>query len=350
MLAAALILGTAIQDSRPSAPAAAKWVAKDEATRESVAQLREILNRSVRGEAQFDARRADAQAWVAKLGKKELGDGGFLKALAECTAAAADAERAPSQDALRRIVDANGGYPVEGFEKPAASALLFLGTRYADAGEWEKCREYLPLLKRHYPDHAAIYWLLGRRGRDHGTDGGRKFLHEVIVPELLADPALDDGDRVAELRRLWEVDYTGPRSFSHVEGPGLDGATVSTASYRGRVLLVDYWATWYKPCLAEAPNVVEAWKRFGPRGFAVVGVCIDDEGQRAKVVETVKRIGMLWPQIVDGKGSFSPLATVNKVTAIPATFLIDKKGRVRWTGLDGEALLARVEELLNEAE
>ena len=77
--------------------------------------------------------------------------------------------------------------------------------------------------------HAAVYWLMGRRGRDHGSEQGKVFLREVVVRELLLDPTLDDTDRVVELRRLWDVQYTGPRPFTHVEGPGLSGGTVSTS-------------------------------------------------------------------------------------------------------------------------
>ena len=66
----------------------------------------------------------------------------------------------------------------------------------------------------------------------------------MIVPTLLADPPIADGARVSLLRRLYEVEYSGPRPFRRFSGPGLDGKVVSTDRYRGEVLLVVYWATW----------------------------------------------------------------------------------------------------------
>ena len=331
-------LPTTAQTSRPNAD-----------PEPAIARLRAVLTRKVKDDAGVAARRAEVRAWLAQDGTTELGDRGFLRALARCDTDDVP-QRAAAQDEVLRAVEAAAGFPVPGFEQPARTALLLRGLRLAEAGAWDACREYLPVLLRHYPDHAAVYWLMGRRGRDHGSEQGKVFLREVIVRELLLDPTLDDTDRVVELRRLWDVEYTGPRPFAHLEGPGLTGGTVTTAVGKGRVLLVDYWATWCVPCMHELPNVVATWQRFKDQGLVVVSVNLDVADSRAKVEATSQRLGLGWPQIFDGKGWQSPLVTTNRVTAIPATFLIDKKGRVRWTGLEGTALAQRVAELLAEPE
>lgn len=323
-------------------------MARTDAAERAIAALRQTLNRQIQDEAAEQQRDRDARAWLDEHRSAELADGGFLRALAAHFAATTDAERAMAQDDVFRIFAAAERAPVDGFEQPTRRALLLRGLRLAETGEWQACGDYLPFLARHYDDHAALYWLVGRRARDHGSTAGKAFLHDVIVPALLLDPTLDDTDRVTELRRLWDVFYTGPRPFRHLEGPTLDGATLSTEAFAGKVLLVDYWATWCRPCLMQMPGVVDTWRRFKDQGLVVVGVALDSESSRAKVVETVQRLGMGWPQLFDGVGTKSDLMTRNRVTAIPATFLLDRHGRVRWTGLEGEELPRRVEELLRE--
>jgi alkyl hydroperoxide reductase subunit AhpC len=96
------------------------------------------------------------------------------------------------------------------------------------------------------------------------------------------------------------------------------------------------------------PGVVAAYRRFHDQGFDVVSISIDDAGQRARVTAKVDELGIPFPVLFDGKGWKSDLALANKVLAVPATFLIDRKGRVRYTGLEGEQLAQRIAELLAE--
>jgi peroxiredoxin len=230
----------------------------------------------------------------------------------------------------------------------AGRAVLFDVVQRANGGAWQECEELLPVLLRAYPEHRSVYWLLGRRGRDAGTPEGTQFLQQRVIPALLADHALDDAERVQVLRQLYRVEYTGPKPFTDVAGTTLDGATVRTADHRGRVLLVDYWATWCQPCLQALPGVVAAHRRFHDAGFDVVTISIDDAKDRARLVAKVAELQLPFPVLFDGKGWKSEIAVANKVMAVPAAFLIDRKGRVRYTGLEGDELPRRIEELLAE--
>lgn len=312
-----------------------------------VDRLREIANRQVLTKAAAQRRAADAGAWLTATAGEDLGDLAILRALAD-TIVDDPGQRQRGTAELIEWFGKHGALPAKGFEDAAGRVVLFDMVKRADAGHWHECQTMLPLLLRSCPDHRSAFWLLGRRGRDAGTPEGTQFLQGTVIPALLADPDLDDADRVQVLRQLYEVDYTGPKPFVDVAGPGLDGAPVRTADHRGRVLLVDYWATWCRPCLMALPGVVAAHRRFGEQGFDVIGISIDDAERRERVIAKVKELGIEFPVIFDGKGPRSEIASINNVLAIPATFLIDRSGRVRYTGLEGPELQRRIAELLAE--
>lgn len=336
-VAAAVLFATILAAQQPTPDANAA----------RIEQLREIANREVTTNAAAAQRTADAAAWQDAAATADLGDAAILRAIADsCSADKAVRARA-GVELLAYFAD-HDRLPVAGFDEPAGRIVLFEFVRIADAADWPQLRERLPLLLRVCADHSSAWWLLGRRARDAHTAEGTAFLQQVVIPQLLADHRLDDTDRVALLRRLYEVDYTGPKPFVDVAGPGLDGSEVRTADHKGHVLLVDYWATWCQPCLMALPGVVEAHRRFGGRGLRVVSISIDEADRRARVEAKVKELGIGFPVIFDGKGGKGELALANKVLAIPATFLIDRKGRVRYTGLEGEELEKRIEELLAE--
>jgi len=104
----------------------------------------------------------------------------------------------------------------------------------------------------------------------------------------------------------------------------LDNARVSLASYRGKVVLLNFWATWCGPCLVEIPRFMEWQKQYGPRGFAVLGVSIDDDA--APVHTFARKLHVNYP-IVMGDARLGE--TWGGILGVPVTFLIDRKGVVR---------------------
>jgi peroxiredoxin len=124
-----------------------------------------------------------------------------------------------------------------------------------------------------------------------------------------------------------------------------EGNPRSLSSLRGKVVLLDFWASWCGPCRKENPNVVKAYGRFHERGFEVFSVSLDkDRESWLKAIATDK---LTWPNHVsDLKYWKSAGAAAYGVTSIPAAFLIDKEGKIAAKKLRGDALEQKLEEML----
>lgn len=124
----------------------------------------------------------------------------------------------------------------------------------------------------------------------------------------------------------------------------LEGRPVSLEAFRGRVVLVDFWATWCGPCKAELPNVLAAWERFHDRGFEVVGVAVD-QGDAPKVRQFVQAQGIPWRNVHYPTGR-NLTADAWGVKGVPHTVLIGPDGRVVRVGLRGRPLVQEIARLL----
>ena len=116
-------------------------------------------------------------------------------------------------------------------------------------------------------------------------------------------------------------------------GKTLEGQDFSTKEYGGKVILVDFWATWCGPCVAEMPRIKAMYEKYHDRGLEIVGISYDGDGE--KLAKFTKESNMPWVQFWDkdkqsGKsGAAHPLAVEWKVNGIPQMFLIDRKGILR---------------------
>jgi len=125
-----------------------------------------------------------------------------------------------------------------------------------------------------------------------------------------------------------------------------DGKTLTPAAYKGKVLLIDFWATWCGPCVAEMPNVKGVYAKFHPRGFEIVGISLDQS--RDRLDQFVKTNQIAWPQYFDGKWWNNDVAVRYGIKSIPTTILVDKAGKIRYKSLRGKQLENAVEQLLAE--
>jgi thiol-disulfide isomerase/thioredoxin len=214
---------------------------------------------------------------------------------------------------------------------------------------------------------------------DADGDGRAKILDDVIAhlkeygvrkPELGAafgiSQALEETDEKLAARAYGEfaklVEASDDKEISALKnafaGPGrrlgivgskmevfgstLDGAKFDWKKYEGKVVLIDFWATWCGPCVAELPNMKEAYDKYHDKGFEIVGINLD---QRAFAVEEfLKKESLPWPQ-VRNEGEESSMAEYYGINAIPFLALVGRDGKVITTDARGRDLHKHLEEL-----
>ena len=111
-------------------------------------------------------------------------------------------------------------------------------------------------------------------------------------------------------------------------------------------VVVDFWASWCGPCRREMPNIVEAYAKYKGKNFEIVGVSLDQDADKWK--DAIKKLNITWPQMSDLKGWQNEGAQLYAVNSIPHTMLVDADGTILARGLHGEALQAKLEEVLNK--
>lgn len=164
-------------------------------------------------------------------------------------------------------------------------------------------------------------------------------LFEQLAPSVKAAPA--GVAYAATLQGLKRVAIGAPAPDFTLFTP--EGKPVSLASYRGKYVLVDFWAYWCSPCRNENPNVVKVYNEYKGRNFEILGVTLDTEANREKWLKAVKDDGLTWPQLADlKKGDKNEAVTGYSVRAIPQNFLVDPSGKIVASNLRGEELKTTV--------
>jgi peroxiredoxin len=125
----------------------------------------------------------------------------------------------------------------------------------------------------------------------------------------------------------------------------MEGQPVRFADFKGKYVFVDFWASWCGPCRAENPNVLKAYNQYKDKNFTVVGVSLDDNGDRWK--KAVKDDNMPWTQLSDLKGWENEVSTYYGIRGIPSSLLIDPQGKIIAKNLRGEALHQKLATLLD---
>lgn len=141
-----------------------------------------------------------------------------------------------------------------------------------------------------------------------------------------------------------------PGNKMEVSGTLLNGETLNWQSYRGKVVLVDYWATWCGPCKAEVPNVLENYRAYRDKGFEVLGISLNEE--KAEVEEYLSQAGIPWPTLYSSEKGASgwdhPMVKYYGIHGIPTAILVDRDGTVVEMQARGARLGEKLRELLGE--
>jgi thiol-disulfide isomerase/thioredoxin len=117
---------------------------------------------------------------------------------------------------------------------------------------------------------------------------------------------------------------------------GLNGKTVKFSDFHGKVVILDFWATWCAPCRVEIPHFVELQKQYGDKGLAIIGVSLDEQGPKV-VKKFAEQFGVNYPIVM---GNQKVVETYGGIVAVPTTFVIDRQGRIvsRHLGYEDKAV------------
>ena len=167
----------------------------------------------------------------------------------------------------------------------------------------------------------------------------------ALLPTL--SPAVFTSPRAEELRKTIRQNALGIKAETALKmgtmAPNFTQATpngrqVSLTDYRGKYVLVDFWASWCGPCRQENPNLTKVYNAYKDKNFDVLGVSLDEARDRAKWVKAIQDDQLPWTQVAELKGWQSKAATAYFIKAIPQNFLVDPTGKIIAINLRGDAL------------
>lgn len=140
----------------------------------------------------------------------------------------------------------------------------------------------------------------------------------------------------------------GPGEILDIAFTAIDGREINLADMKGKVVLVDFWATWCVPCLKAMPGLKAVYDEFSERGFEIVGISLDSD--REKLESYIEKEALAWPHYFDGKGWENDIAARYGIESIPSTFLIGPDGTIAATDLNETDLREQVAALLATTE
>lgn len=203
----------------------------------------------------------------------------------------------------------------------------------------EAVMAHLKLLPK-FEDNPYFLRLLAEAATDSDDVGSLRKLADL--------PPTENGVVVQAARRRLELLQTladlktKPIELSF---KAMDGREVDLAKLRGKVVIIDFWASWCGPCLVSLPGLVETHKKWNPKGLEIVGIALDE--LKEPVEEVVKKYGVPWPHHFDGKGMQNELAVRYGIEGLPVVWLVDRKGKVVSMDAKGD-LDAEIQKLIQQ--
>lgn len=176
---------------------------------------------------------------------------------------------------------------------------------------------------------------------------------QIAADAMLTFAPILTGSKDEKVKELGESFAGKIRLFSlpgkpmDISGPLLDGQPFDQKALAGKVVLVDFWATWCGPCVAEIPNMVEQYEKYHAKGFEIVGISLDEEKEKVDAFVAERKIP--WPIIYAGKGWQDPTAQFYGISGIPQLILIGRDGNVITLNARGAKLAERLAEIFKDA-
>jgi peroxiredoxin/predicted negative regulator of RcsB-dependent stress response len=222
----------------------------------------------------------------------------------------------------------------EGPVKALAQIILTMGR--AQAGQFDEAlkrfRELMQGIGQNEQEEFAASFAdnLATAAITAGEVGIAREVYTALLARFSDSPNLRQKVQ-RDLKRLDKVGKPAP-SFTSED---INGKAVRLDAYRGKYVLIDFWATWCAPCIGELPRLQAAYRTYHDAGFAIIGVSLDES--KTAVVDFAKARNLPWPQLHNASGS-ADLVEGFGVSSIPATYLIDPEGTVIRLDVRGKAL------------
>jgi len=178
---------------------------------------------------------------------------------------------------------------------------------------------------------------------ESGNKDGARAILEKAKADLASHPQAPQIMQFLD-GMLGKLAMPGVGDTMDIKFTSTDGEEIDLTTMKDKVVLVDFWATWCGPCVAEMPHVISTYEKYKEAGFEVVGISLDSDKPALEKFVADKK--MPWPQYFDGKGWDNDIAKEFGISGIPATFLIGKDGKIAGSNLRGSALEEAVAALL----
>ncbi|MEZ4874779.1 MAG: TlpA disulfide reductase family protein [Flavobacteriaceae bacterium] len=164
-----------------------------------------------------------------------------------------------------------------------------------------------------------------------------------LNPKIAENPIVVDLKNTVESAKKSDIGGIAPP----FEAPSPTGEMISLQQALGKYTIIDFWASWCRPCRAENPNVVKVYEKYHDKGLNIISVSLDREGQKDRWVQAIEDDNMNWYHVSNLQFWQDPIAKEYNVRSIPATFLLDSEGKIIDKNLRGPALEARISQLLD---